>query len=206
VGLDSAGLRELDSEGRCVITDHQAFVLFNCYFPNVGGGDDNEQREQRFEYKMNFNRVVQARCEALRRAGRHVVIAGDVNCIHREIDTCDMPRMLKMAGVTQEEFLQRPDRKWLHAMLVDGGGPMVDLFRNFYPDQPRAYTCWDTRTNARETNYGTRIDYVLADKALVDLGPDGFWDCRIMREVHGSDHCPVVADAGGTVKKKNVGT
>ena len=145
---DPNELKTVDSEGRCVVTDHGAFVLFNVYCPNAGGGED------RYDYKLRFNRLLQARCErawrrpcgtilghahpcrltAWRRtrgggrqalalcgpsassllvllaAGRQVVIAGDVNIAHREIDTSDPERSMRQCGLT--EFGAREDRQW----------------------------------------------------------------------------------------------
>jgi len=89
-------------------------------------------------------------------------------------------------------FEAHPPRAWLHHLLVDGGGDFVDVFRKFFPGRTGAYTCWNQKTGARHSNYGTRIDYVLADKALVEEG--FFVACDIRPDIQCSDHCPVQAD------------
>lgn len=131
---------------------------------------------------------------------RHVIVLGDINTAHKMIDHCDPDK--------EELFNDHPGRKWLNQFLVtsefngtnldsDTGSPLqaqgglfVDTFRCFHPSQLDAYTNWCTVTSARQTNYGTRIDYIFADKELVDKE---FLDCVIRADVEGSDHCPVVA-------------
>jgi AP endonuclease-2 len=222
--FDAATLKDLDSEGRCIVTDHGLFVLFNLYFPNAPmhaaeNGDTNAAA--RMEFKLKFQRALQLRTEALVRAGRHVIIVGDVIACHQRIDHADFsshakkyknvssqqqpmqqqqlqlqPRQPSPTTTTNKEeevpFEQHRARAWLHTFLVDGGGVFVDVFRRFYPDRLEAYTCWNTKTAARHSNYGTRIDYVLADQALVEKG--FFTACDIRPDIHCSDHCPVQAD------------
>lgn len=232
--LDASTLKDLDSEGRCIVTDHAAFVLFNVYFPNATEDDAARQK-----FKATFYRGVQARAEALLDAGRHVVIVGDVNACHQRIDHADFSKGGKWmkkkpassganspnlssfavnaaavpaggagAGVASDgdggsigggpeepahlRFETHPARSWLHRFLRDGGGRFVDVFRVFYPMRERAYTCWNTKTGARVSNYGARIDYILADEALVAQGV--FTSCEIRPDVGCSDHCPVHAD------------
>jgi AP endonuclease-2 len=220
--FDAATLKDLDSEGRCIVTDHGLFVLFNVYMPNAPmhaaeNGDTNAAA--RMEFKLKFQRALQLRTEALVRAGRHVIIVGDVNACHQRIDHADfsshakkyknvssqqqpmqqqqlqLQRRQPSPTTNKEEevpFEQHRARAWLHTFLVDGGGVFVDVFRRFYPDRLEAYTCWNTKTAARHSNYGTRIDYVLADQALVEKG--FFTACDIRPDIHCSDHCPVQAD------------
>ncbi|XP_051789940.1 DNA-(apurinic or apyrimidinic site) lyase 2 isoform X2 [Erpetoichthys calabaricus] len=138
----------------------------------------------------------------------HVIILGDVNTSHKAIDHCDPDDL--------DSFEDNPGRKWLNNFLfglvntadelddstsdkgnlqvnksgsqVEGGGKFVDTFRFFHPNRPNAFTCWSTLTGARQTNYGTRIDYIFANRNLVE---NEFVDSEIMPEVEGSDHCPV---------------
>lgn len=184
LGFSATRMRELDSEGRCMITDHGTFVLFNVYLPNAGSA------EERHLFKQDYHAAFEARCKALVAAGRRVVIVGDLNCTHHPIDSCEGDRDVRMLGGL-DAYMARPSRAWIHNMLAAGGGQFVDLFRQFHPDERGAYTCWDTRTNARETNYGSRIDYVLTDSNTAAL----FSSCVIRRDVLGSDHCPVTAEA-----------
>lgn len=101
-----------------------------------------------------------------------------------------------------QEFLSQPGRQWLDQFLYmpttnnvsveeeKSPGLFIDTFRHFYPDKTHAFTCWNTMTGARQTNYGTRIDYIFADRELVN---SAFMDCIIMSDFEGSDHCPVKA-------------
>ncbi|XP_071807640.1 DNA-(apurinic or apyrimidinic site) endonuclease 2-like [Asterias amurensis] len=202
-------LQSLDSEGRAVMTQHRIrtpegavhdVVVINVYCPRA----DRENKE-RMLYKLQFYNLLQLRAEALVHEGRHVVIVGDINASHRRIDNCD----------PGPEFELHPSRQWLNSFLCDGvpkeepkesetssknckdteelpasKGKFVDTFRLFHPNREKAFTCWSTMTGARQTNYGTRIDYIFAD---LDLCSKMIINCDIMPEVEGSDHCPVKA-------------
>ncbi|XP_048347027.1 DNA-(apurinic or apyrimidinic site) endonuclease 2 [Sphaerodactylus townsendi] len=185
-------LQALDSEGRAVVTRHRVctsegeettLAIINVYCPRA-----DPAKPERGDFKLRFYRLLQARAEALLRAGSHVVILGDINTAHKPIDSCDPGDL--------EYFLENPGRRWLDSFLWEPGKdsqvekPFVDTFRLLYPSQGDAYTCWCNLTGARLTNYGTRIDYILADRtlALSELK-----DARLMPEVPGSDHCPVQA-------------
>ncbi|XP_018424632.1 PREDICTED: DNA-(apurinic or apyrimidinic site) lyase 2 [Nanorana parkeri] len=122
----------------------------------------------------------------------HVIVLGDVNTSHKPIDHCDPDDL--------EAFAENPGRHWLNQFLCDpavakssDGGPpegglFLDTFRYFHSTQRNAFTCWHSASGARQTNYGTRIDYILGNGSLVETE---FADCVIMPEVEGSDHCPV---------------
>jgi AP endonuclease-2 len=127
--------------------------------------------------------------EALVKAGRNVIIVGDVNACHKPIDHCDY---VSPSPRSEREPFENANREWLGKFLVDGGGMFVDVFRRFHPDRQKAYTCWNTKTGARLSNYGARIDYILAN---IDLYESGFFTrCDIRPDIHCSDHCPVEAD------------
>ncbi|EGZ23668.1 hypothetical protein PHYSODRAFT_481346 [Phytophthora sojae] len=190
--LSSKLVSDLEAEGRCVITDHQAFVLLNTYCPALASAD-------RLEYKLQFHALLEDRVRALRRANKRVVVVGDINIAHREIDHCD-PDTHRADG---SSFADHPCRRWMDGFV---GKPeeqdcnfysepksgyefkMVDAFRHFYPTQTKAFTCWNTQTGARQTNYGTRIDYILVDPAFLQ----SVTACSIEADRLGSDHCPVV--------------
>ncbi|RUS12791.1 Endonuclease/exonuclease/phosphatase [Endogone sp. FLAS-F59071] len=121
----------LDSEGRCVILDFGFFVLFNVYFPHLSGPD-------RESFKSLFNSVLQCRVEALLDAGREVIVAGDVNVCHREIDHCDPRQSCKDNEL--QEFGDQPARKWLDTFLAPNGR-MVDMCRKFWPERKGMFTC-----------------------------------------------------------------
>ncbi|XP_037676954.1 DNA-(apurinic or apyrimidinic site) endonuclease 2 isoform X3 [Choloepus didactylus] len=120
---------------------------------------------------------------------RHVIILGDLNTAHRPIDHWD--------ALNLECFEEDPGRKWMDGLLGVWGcqagshvGPFMDSFRCFQPKQEGAFTCWSAVSGARHLNYGSRLDYVLGDRALVI---DTFQDSFLLPEVMGSDHCPVGA-------------
>ncbi|RKO99062.1 hypothetical protein CXG81DRAFT_15079, partial [Caulochytrium protostelioides] len=202
--FETAELLALDREGRVLITDHQLFVLFNVYFPN-------DASPERGLYKQRFNVALATRVAAFRAAGREVVVVGDVNVAHRAIDHCDPVQSCRDRGIADYDAL--PARQWLTQWLdgtdgdaeaeADAGdadaapkpgghGGLVDVFRHFHPTTRGAYTCWNTLKNARPSNYGTRIDYVLATPGLLGA----FADCSVDADVMGSDHCPVSAVMG----------
>ncbi|XP_039222000.1 DNA-(apurinic or apyrimidinic site) endonuclease 2 [Crotalus tigris] len=185
-------LKALDSEGRAVITRHRIctseqqetlLTVINVYCPRA-----DPEKPERGDFKLQFYRLLQARAEALLRAGGHVIILGDINTAHRPIDHCDPGDL--------ESFQEHPGRHWLDGFLWEPGRDsenenlFVDTFRFLNPSQDEAYTCWCNVTGSRHLNYGTRIDYILADRALALLE---LTDARIMPEVLGSDHCPVQA-------------
>ncbi|XP_042701719.1 DNA-(apurinic or apyrimidinic site) endonuclease 2 isoform X2 [Chrysemys picta bellii] len=186
-------LKALDSEGRAVITHHRirtsaeqetTLTVINVYCPRA-----DPQRPERAAYQASFYRLLQGRAEALLRDGGHVVILGDINTSHRPIDHCEPG--------DPEVFREHPGRRWLDGFLwaPDGQGLFVDTFRLLHPSQPYAFTCWRIDTGARLTNHGTRIDYVLADRALALAE---LRDARVLPEVPGSDHCPVLAELAAT--------
>ncbi|XP_060108903.1 DNA-(apurinic or apyrimidinic site) endonuclease 2 isoform X2 [Heteronotia binoei] len=158
-------------------------ALINVYCPRA-----DPDKPERGDFKLRFYRLLQARAEALLRAGSHVVILGDINTAHKPIDHCD-PWDL-------ESFSENPGRRWLDSFLWEPGKDsqdeksFVDTFRFLHPGQGDAYTCWCNLTGSRQTNYGTRIDYILADRALAS---SELKDAQVMQEVLGSDHCPVRA-------------
>lgn len=169
-------LRNLDTEGRVIITDHSSFILFNIYAPAVTK-EDPEQAKLRLAFKMRFYTALQRRWEALMAAGRAVIVVGDMNIAPAPLDFPDYdPEYYKST---------RPDRIWLRDLLSLGGGgggtvctttldntfsnthkalplSFVDCFRKFHPARKNAFTVWSTATGARSNNYGSRIDLTLS--------------------------------------------
>ncbi|KAM5145407.1 DNA-(apurinic or apyrimidinic site) endonuclease 2 [Mantella aurantiaca] len=189
-------LISLDQEGRTVITQHRILTsdnkektvtVINVYCPRA-----DPEKPERKTYKLRFYRLLQIRAEAITRNGGHVIVLGDVNTSHKPLDHCDPCDL--------EAFAENPGRQWLDQFLGDPvasktndddppeGGLFLDTFRYFHPTQKEAFTCWHSASGARQTNYGTRIDYILGDRSLVETE---FMDTVIMPEVEGSDHCPV---------------
>uniref|UniRef100_A0A6I8SN80 DNA-(apurinic or apyrimidinic site) endonuclease 2 n=1 Tax=Xenopus tropicalis TaxID=8364 RepID=A0A6I8SN80_XENTR len=196
-------LQSLDQEGRAVLTQHrirncegkeETLTVINVYCPRA-----DPEKPERKTYKLRFYRLLQTRAEAILQKGGHVIILGDVNTSHRPLDHCDPTDL--------ETFEENPGRQWLNQFLGDpvpsqkgdsetgtppsgGSGRFYDSFRYFHPTQRNAFTCWCSASGARQTNYGTRIDYILGNSELVERE---FLDSIIMPEVEGSDHCPVKA-------------
>lgn len=168
-------VKEMDDEGRVMVTDHGTFVLLNIYFPNGGRGGD------RLTFKSDFQDEVQKYCSELRRQGRHVIVLGDVNIAHTELDiyNSDDPDINEHSGFLPEE------RKWLSGFLESG---FVDTFRERHPGEGGHYTWWSPRSGARADNRGWRLDYIFANKEFYQ---SDVIDVRIMRLVGGSDHCPI---------------
>jgi AP endonuclease-2 len=198
---------DIDSEGRCLITDHREFVLLNCYVPALSCTDE------RYEFKLAFHEALRQRVAALQAAGRKVIVAGDLNVTHKAIDHCDPTLHLKERGMLS--FDDFSFRRWMTSLLVDTAfdawrtctpGPeysfpgvqsrrLVDPFRHFFPDREKAFTCWSQVTSARATNYGTRLDYTLVDAQLMDKDAIcAVVAADIMQDFMGSDHCPVYVD------------
>ncbi|KAG0235737.1 Class II abasic (AP) endonuclease [Actinomortierella wolfii] len=174
-------LQELDSEGRALVLDFGMFVLFNLYCPN-------ETDETRLPFKIAFYTVLEERVHALIAEGREVIIVGDMNVVPSELDHCDPEKWKKDTGIS--DFTDTEPRRWFNRFLSTGGGPMVDLYRVFHPDEKGAFTCWNTLINARPSNYGTRLDFILVTKNLLPW----FKSCDRLPNIVGSDHCPVVCE------------
>ena len=165
------GIDRFDREGRIQIADFGRFVLFNIYFPN------GQQSDERLAYKMAFYDAFLGRVDKFVRDGRHVVVTGDFNTAHREIDLARPKENETVSGFLPEE------RAWMDT-FVDHG--YVDTFRAFH-DGPDHYTWWSYRSRARERNVGWRLDYFFVDEAFIERVGDSF----ILSGAEGSDHCPV---------------
>lgn len=167
------GRPEFDGEGRVIQMDFETFTLFNIYFPN------GQMSDERLQYKLDFYDWFLDYAQGLRDQGKSLIITGDLNTAHNEIDLKNPGPNSKRSG-----FL-RSERDVLDRM-VDMG--YVDTFRHFYPDTVK-YSWWSYRFNARKNNAGWRIDYFFVTKDLIDSGmvKDAFID----NDIFGSDHCPV---------------
>ncbi len=165
------GKDEFDSEGRVILADYGPFVLFNIYFPNGSSGN------KRVPYKMAFYAQFEKKAEALRKQGKHIIVCGDVNTAHEEIDLARPKENQKNTGFLPEE------RAWVTSFLKLG---YVDTFRHLIKE-PGHYSWWDYKTSARARDIGWRIDYFLIDQGLLTRLKKAF----ILKSVQGSDHCPV---------------
>lgn len=160
---------DLDTEGRALIASFKDFVLINVYFPNGGRGPE------RLKYKLDFYDRFLEYVDGLKT--RNIVICGDVNTAHKEIDLARPKQNEMFTGFLPVE------RAWIDRLVEHG---YVDTFRHFN-NEPGRYSWWDYKTRSRERNVGWRIDYFFITKGLLPRLKKAF----IMSDVMGSDHCPV---------------
>lgn len=165
------GIEEHDHEGRVITLEMEQFYLVTCYTPNSQDG------LRRLEYRMTWEDDFRAYLKKLEEK-KPVVVCGDLNVAHQEIDLKNPKSNRKNAGFTDEE------REKMTTLLNDG---FTDTFRYFYPDKTDIYSWWSYRFSARQKNAGWRIDYFLTSKCL-DANLKG---AAIHTELYGSDHCPV---------------
>ncbi len=165
------GIEKFDTEGRILIAEYKEFVLFNIYYPN------GKQSQERLDYKMDFYEAFQKYVNKLKTKGKKIVICGDVNTAHKEIDIARPKENEKISGFLPIE------RAWIDNFLADG---YLDSLRMF-TDKSEIYTWWDQITRARERNVGWRIDYFYISDNLKKNITNAF----VMAEVMGSDHCPI---------------
>lgn len=165
------GIEEHDTEGRLVTLEYDTFFIVTCYTPN------SKQQLERLEYRMVWEDAFREYLQELNKT-KSVIVCGDLNVAHKEIDLKNPKTNRKSAGFTDEERNKM-------TILLDSG--FTDTFRYFYPDKENEYSWWSYFGKARERNTGWRIDYFVTskdmDNRLVDAG--------IHQEVLGSDHCPV---------------
>jgi len=165
------GIQKFDSEGRTLIAEFEDFTLFNIYFPN------GKASAERLKYKMSFYDVFLEYADNLRNQGRSIVVCGDVNTAHKEIDLARPKENKKYSGFLPQE------RAWIDKLLSH---EYLDTFRVFN-QEPGQYSWWDYKTRARDRNIGWRIDYFFISDNLKDRVTSAF----ILSDVMGSDHCPI---------------
>ncbi|AFA47640.1 exodeoxyribonuclease III [Acetobacterium woodii] len=161
-----------NNEGRTIIMEYPDFILYNVYFPN-GQKDD-----ERLNFKMAFNQCLQNDIQKLLDAKKNVIVCGDINIAHQEIDLKNPKENSKRSGFLPEE------RAWIDDFLSIG---MVDSWRVQHPEEVK-YSWWSYRFNARAHNAGWRIDSFFVSEPFMSRV-----DCTdILNDVLGSDHCPIV--------------
>jgi len=165
------GVPVFDAEGRVIISEYPGFTLLNVYFPN------GKQNAERLKYKLDFYETFLEFSEALRRGGKNLIICGDVNTAHKELDLTRPKENEKISGFLPVE------RAWLDKLIAAG---YIDIFRCFHKESGQ-YTWWDMKSRARERNVGWRIDYFFIAENLFSHVTDAY----ILPEVIGSDHCPI---------------
>ena len=165
------GIEKHDHEGRVITLEFERFYMVTVYTPN------SQEELKRLDYRMEWEDDFLSYLKKLEE-NKPVIVCGDMNVAHREIDLKNPKTNRKNAGFTDEE------RNKFTSLLNAG---FIDTFRHFYPDLEQAYSWWSYRFKAREKNAGWRIDYFLVSETLKDT----LKDAVIYKDIMGSDHCPV---------------
>lgn len=168
------GIQEHDTEGRVITLEYDNFYLVTVYTPN------SQNELKRLDYRMEWENAFREYLNALK-STKGVIVCGDMNVAHQEIDLKNPKTNRRNAGFTDEE------RQKMTELLETG---FVDSFRYFYPNQENIYSWWSYRFKAREKNAGWRIDYFLVSENLASE----MKDAKIHTDISGSDHCPVELD------------
>jgi len=169
----SAGFKDplFDCEGRVLELEFEDFILFNAYFPNGGRGPE------RVQYKLDFYDSLFKRAQELRKTKKNIIVCGDYNTAHKEIDLARPKENSKTTGFLPIE------REWIDKIIAMD---YIDIFREFNKN-PGQYSYWDQITRARERNVGWRIDYYMVSKEMKGK----ISGANLHMDVMGSDHCPI---------------
>lgn len=168
------GIEKFDNEGRIIETDYDDFILFNIYFPN------GQMSDERLRYKMDFYDAALDCFDRYRDAGKNLIICGDYNTAHREIDIKNPKANEKNSGFLPIE------RAWIDKFISHG---YTDTFRFLHPDDVK-YSWWSYRFSARKRNAGWRLDYFFVTENLINRVKKA----EILDTVTGSDHCPIMIE------------
>ena len=168
------GIEEHDKEGRCITLEFENFFLVTCYTPN------SQNELKRLDYRMKWEDDFRSYINSLDKK-KPVILCGDLNVAHKEIDLKNPKTNRKNAGFTDEERGKMTE-------LLDSG--FTDSFRYISPDKEGIYSWWSYRFNARKNNAGWRIDYFITSNSIKDK----IEDAKIHTDILGSDHCPVELD------------
>ncbi|MGN0416576.1 exodeoxyribonuclease III [Anaerostipes faecalis] len=168
------GIEEHDHEGRVITLEFEDYYFITVYTPN------SQSELKRLEYRMKWEEDFLRFLKKLEE-DKPVIVCGDLNVAHSEIDLKNPKTNRKNAGFTDEEREKM-------TVFLDAG--FIDTFRYFYPDKEGIYSWWSYRFNARKNNAGWRIDYFIVSDVLKDR----LQDAKILTDVMGSDHCPIELD------------
>ena len=167
------GVKQFDQEGRTIVAEYPSFILINGYFPNGG------REHKRVPFKLKYSQTVADLALSLQKTrNKPVIVAGDFNTAHGEIDLKNPKANMNTTGFLPKE------REWMDHFIQQG---FFDLFRLKHPKK-QEYTWWTYRNNCRERNIGWRIDYFFSTKDLLD----SVRNVHHCPQIKGSDHCPVV--------------
>lgn len=176
----SDAVKEMDHEGRVITLEMEDYYLVNVYTPNSQSAEEKGQLPKRLPYRMEWEDAFRAYLMELDKK-KPVIVCGDMNVAHEEIDLKNPKTNHLNAGFTDQE------REKMTTLLDSG---FTDSFRHFYPTLEGAYSWWSYRMKAREKNVGWRIDYFLVSNRLVER----LESASILDKVLGSDHCPVAIE------------
>lgn len=165
------GIDEYDTEGRLITAEFADFYIITCYTPN------SQQELKRLDFRVKWENELRKYIAELEKM-KPVILCGDLNVAHQEIDLKNPKTNRKNAGFTDEERQKMTE-------LLDAG--FTDTFRYLYPDKENAYSWWSYMGHAREKNVGWRIDYFIVSKSIESK----IKEATIYPEIMGSDHCPV---------------
>ena len=168
------GIAEHDDEGRVITLEFEKFYIVTCYTPN------SQNELARLDYRMKWEDDFKDYLDGLKKQ-KPVILCGDLNVAHKEIDLKNPKTNRKNAGFTDEE------REKMTRLLNDG---YIDTFRYLYPDKEQIYSWWSYRFKAREKNAGWRIDYFIVSQDMEQY----IDDAKIHTQIMGSDHCPIELD------------
>jgi AP endonuclease-2 len=183
----------LDAEGRCLVLEFPAFVLFGVYSPANSNG-------LRDDFRYGFICALDTRIRNLSKMGKRVVLTGDLNISREEIDTAKAEEVMRTEGISRDDYLNAPNRRVFNQLLEGGSVPgerdegreepvLWDICRAFHQSRRGMYTHWEQKINARPGNFGSRIDYVICSIEMKGW----FSESNIQEGLMGSDHCPVYA-------------
>jgi len=170
--LRGIGIEEFDAEGRIIMAVFNSLLVINVYFPNGGGGPE------RLDYKLRFYDAFLNYCTLQREKGFEIILMGDVNTAHEEVDLARPKANEKNTGFLPEE------RAWVDELVRSG---FTDAFRSKHPTRVDSYTYWDQKTFARDRNVGWRIDYFFITPRILSA----LVDVTHHTDITGSDHCPI---------------
>lgn len=174
LSVKNMGISVFDDEGRYIEAKFKNFTLINCYFPN------SQENGKRLDYKLKFCSEILIYCNSLVENGENIILCGDYNIAHQEIDLKNPKSNTKNPGFLPEE------REWMTKFLDSG---YIDIFRYLFPHEIK-YTWWSYRFRSREKNIGWRIDYQCVNKGFISK----IKKIEILDDITGSDHCPVMIE------------
>lgn len=167
VGIDAAAL---DAEGRCVVVEFPAFVLFGVYSPANSSGT-------RDDFRYGFLNALDIRIRNLIRQGKRVILTGDLNVSRSELDMANAEENMKKEGISHEQYMSRPNCRVFNQLLEGGevfgerdegreAPVLYDICRGFHPNRKGMFTHWEQKINARPGNFGSRIDFILCSLSM----------------------------------------